>query len=138
MVTLEKVTLSPCVWLDEASEAFRSIFEPHHTHVIGEMKEDVKNGFSTLYEAEAKNERIGFIVMRFEIKPTGSKELVIVAAKMNLPGLNLSDHLLPEIEAFAKIKGASFVRFHTSREGFRRKASSNGYKPLETVYVKEL
>lgn len=91
----------------------------------------VNDGSATLFMARMS----GVAVLAYVLSIEGSEGIVQVAAG-NLPGVDLTGLLMPEIEK--KFVGCASVRIHTARPGLAKKLAKQGYSAKEIVLVKKL
>lgn len=81
--------------------------------------------------------RCGSLAARWDEFTYGT-DLVLIACRARLPGVDLTETLLEGFEKFARRNGARRVRLHTERAGLVYKAVRRGYRAAETVLVKQL
>lgn len=79
----------------------------------------------------------GHVVWRFDYVET-VKDLVVLWAWADAPGLDLTFSCLPAIEAFAVGQACQRVRFHSSRLGLLAKARGAGYSAPEFIMYKDV
>lgn len=96
-----------------------------------DIKHSVCTGKATLFVARLS----GVAVLAYVLSVEGTEGVVLVAAG-NVPGMDLTAIVLPEIEK--KFIGCATVRIHTARAGLAKKLAKQGYAAKQIVLVKKL
>jgi len=116
-------------WAEKLPHDFPGEFSDHWAGLIDDGTEAL--------EATKDGERIGLVLFKLDAAFT-PPEFVIQGAFSPVNGAQLTEHLLPQIEAIARARGCGTVRFHTMRAGLVAKAQSAGWRVSEVVMRKTL
>lgn len=108
---------------------------------VAEIRHQIDHCGAQLYYIEQyggitnKAHIVGAFVLRVDHGPDGS-EGVIVAAAGSIPGHDLIEICLPQIERL--FVGCVSIRYHTARAALARRLVSHGYQSGEIVCRKKL
>jgi len=100
-----------------------------------ESMADIVNGSYAFKLENEAGENLGFYALKGENKP-GGVVVWLVAGQGNVPGVDLTRDLLPEIEQQAS--GANFLAIQTTRPGLIKKLIEQGYEIGGTILVKKM
>lgn len=130
----QTLTITREGWTDEAHAligwAFPNLSEKDKA-TMQRIENDVANGAASLFIARMS----GVAVLAYVLEVQGREGVVTVAAG-NVPGVDLTGIVMPEIEK--KFLGCDTVRIHTARAGLAKKLAKQGYQAQEIVLIKKL
>lgn len=130
----EAITITSEQWTEEAHSLIKWAFpnlSAADADTMRGIKHSVCTGKASLFIARLS----GVAVLAYVLSVEGKEGVVLVAAG-NVPGVDLTAIVLPEIEK--KFIGCESVRIHTARPGLAKKLAKQGYGAKEIVLVKKL
>lgn len=130
----QALTITAEQWSEDAHSliewAFPNLSQADAETMRG-IKHSVCTGKSTLFIARLS----GVAVLAYVLTVEGTEGVVTVAAG-NVPGVDLTAVVLPEIEK--KFIGCESIRIHTARPGLAKKLAKQGYAARQIILVKKL
>ncbi len=124
------ISLVAASWSEFAQHCLRATGAAH----LPEYYRQYQNG-AGLFEVVADGARVGVVLLRIDVLGSGA-EGVIVAAAAHVPGVDMTEAVLPAIEGM--FRGVDRIRIHTARPGLAKKLNKSGYRAQEVVMVKEV
>tara|TARA_R100001377_G_scaffold80746_1_gene59846 strand:+ start:762 stop:1205 length:444 start_codon:yes stop_codon:yes gene_type:complete len=97
----------------------------------------LRNSSATLYMFYKKDEYIGFVVCSLIADPSGEPTLFVWATYQK-PEYNYVKAGFDFLDKLALEKNVQTIEFHTSRPGWAKTATANGFKLTSYVYKKEV
>lgn len=132
MENSQALTLKPGGWCPDADHWIAQALQ-HAT--TAQIRHQVEQGGASVFYVMAGAECVGAFVLRADGTADGS-EGVIVAAAGHLPGADLIETCLPQIEKL--FINCRRIRYHTARPAMARRLVAHGYAPAEIVCMKEI
>lgn len=134
-----KVILIPEDWSDVVAADLEPVMLDPDVYGIRGLERDVKSGDVAVFGIyDGDQNRTGSVTLRVDTFPYG-KHGVIQAAHAAMPGVDLSQTVVPYLEQVARENGACAMRIHTQRPGLVRKFERRlGYRLTEYVIHKPL
>jgi fructose-1,6-bisphosphatase/sedoheptulose 1,7-bisphosphatase-like protein len=127
--------LEPCGWSSAVEYWLAQTLGGSDIRVgLDNYREQVQAG-AALFALTCGDHVIGATILRIDQMPNGP-EGVIVAAAMQMAGVDMASTVLPHIEA--KFQGVKSIRYHTENAALVRKLRRYGYTQREIVCAKTI
>jgi len=123
----QQITLTGRPWTPAAEHWIAKAVRPDF---LGNVRDQVEQGRSSLFHLEAGDMVVGAIVLRKDQSPVGI-EGVIVAAAGQINGIDLTATCMPAIEVL--LSDCQSIRYHTDHPAVARKLSSHGFHVDELI-----